>query len=420
MGNVESDDAIFMVCMSEIGLKQYATMRIPSNCRSCNEGSYGRVYTIESSSDAYADWPPKCVVKVFKDGKPFDEGSSHEKTYTTIESKLHKTVDEFLRYMRERGSNSSPWWKADWWEYRTLVELTRVSDSSGEQCFPCPYAFGWVYCGKNGQIGLESGSITEHVICAAIVMENLSNFRSLYDVRQETEKNILSDSKVVAQLGLHLLGALDKMEKKSIVHRDISCHNVLVHLNDESIDQVRLIDFGTSCRASSATLTDRRDIGTYDFMAPECLELNDENEEIWYGEKEMEKIYSRNLPTVDIWSFGALIYYARTGDFPFRLRNYTHENGRNDVSHAELTRAKKQGILATQWACINKKKRSHKFNLLNDVIWECTQFYPRDRMRIDTIRQTLLDILAEESEKDIEKMNHSDNLKLEHTVLISV
>lgn len=80
-----------------------------------------------------------------------------------------------------------------------------------------------------------------------------------------------------------------------IVHRDIKTANILIN----SSLTIKLIDFGLSVRKKKADSLCSSDVGTTRFKAPEII---------------CHRPYNQ---TVDIWSFGVVIYILLTGMYPF-------------------------------------------------------------------------------------------------------
>lgn len=99
-----------------------------------------------------------------------------------------------------------------------------------------------------------------------------------------------------------LLSALAHMHKNKIVHRDLKPENVLLE-NEDDINNVKLIDFGTACMFGERKLYDR--VGTVMYMAPEVISASRE-QNIGYDQ------------SCDMWSIGIISYVLLIGDFPFQ------------------------------------------------------------------------------------------------------
>jgi serine/threonine-protein kinase len=105
----------------------------------------------------------------------------------------------------------------------------------------------------------------------------------------------------LVHIARQVLRALGEAHNKGIIHRDIKPENVfIVALAGES-DVVKLLDFGIAKATSGdATLTNTGFIaGTPAYMAPEMIQGHAADRR------------------TDIYSFGAMLYYAASGRLPF-------------------------------------------------------------------------------------------------------
>ncbi|VVC87748.1 unnamed protein product [Leptidea sinapis] len=110
---------------------------------------------------------------------------------------------------------------------------------------------------------------------------------------------------VVAQI----LVALKHLHEKNIVHCDLKPENVLLS-SDEMFPQVKLCDFGFA-RIIGEKCFRRSVVGTPAYLAPEVLR---------------NKGYNRSL---DMWSFGVIVYVSLSGTFPFNEDEDIHEQIQN-------------------------------------------------------------------------------------------
>ncbi|MGW7077030.1 serine/threonine-protein kinase [Streptomyces sp. NPDC054871] len=102
----------------------------------------------------------------------------------------------------------------------------------------------------------------------------------------------------VARMGIALLGALRVAHAAGVLHRDIKPANVLM---EEATGRVVLTDFGIAQVSGATTLTEIGSfVGSPEYTAPERMS----------GE--------RTGPESDLWSLGALLVTAMTGESPFR------------------------------------------------------------------------------------------------------
>ncbi|WP_037661192.1 serine/threonine-protein kinase, partial [Streptomyces aurantiacus] len=101
-----------------------------------------------------------------------------------------------------------------------------------------------------------------------------------------------------ARVGLDLLGALGTAHAAGILHRDLKPGNVLL---EEATGRVVLTDFGIAQVSGATTLTEVGSfVGSPEYTAPERMS----------GE--------RTGPESDLWSLGALLVTAVSGESPFR------------------------------------------------------------------------------------------------------
>ncbi|MCI3932523.1 serine/threonine-protein kinase [Streptomyces sp. AN091965] len=101
-----------------------------------------------------------------------------------------------------------------------------------------------------------------------------------------------------ARVGLDLLGALRTAHAAGILHRDLKPANVLI---EENTGRVVLTDFGIAQVSGATTLTESGSfVGSPEYTAPERMS----------GE--------RTGPASDLWSLGALLVAAVSGESPFR------------------------------------------------------------------------------------------------------
>ncbi|WP_037681291.1 serine/threonine-protein kinase [Streptomyces griseus] len=102
----------------------------------------------------------------------------------------------------------------------------------------------------------------------------------------------------VARIGVALLSALNAAHAAGVLHRDIKPANVLM---ESGSDRVVLTDFGIAQVAGATTLTETGSfVGSPEYTAPERMSG------------------SRTGPESDLWSLGALLCTALSGESPFR------------------------------------------------------------------------------------------------------
>ena len=106
------------------------------------------------------------------------------------------------------------------------------------------------------------------------------------------------DADEAARIGIALLGALRIAHAAGVLHRDIKPANVLL---EDGTDRIVLTDFGIAQVAGATTLTETGSfVGSPEYTAPERMSG------------------VRTGPESDLWSLGALLCTALSGESPFR------------------------------------------------------------------------------------------------------
>ncbi|SCE29597.1 Serine/threonine protein kinase [Streptomyces sp. SolWspMP-5a-2] len=106
------------------------------------------------------------------------------------------------------------------------------------------------------------------------------------------------DAAEAARIGIALLGALATAHAAGVLHRDLKPANVLL---DPAGDRVVLTDFGIAQVAGAPTLTESGAfVGSPEYTAPERMSG------------------APTGPESDLWSLGALLCTALSGESPFR------------------------------------------------------------------------------------------------------
>ncbi|MFI2505418.1 serine/threonine-protein kinase [Streptomyces sp. NPDC018972] len=106
------------------------------------------------------------------------------------------------------------------------------------------------------------------------------------------------DAAEAARIGIDLLGALRAAHAAGVLHRDLKPANVLL---ENGTDRVVLTDFGIARLSGSTTLTETGSfVGSPEYTAPERMSG------------------ARTGPESDLWSLGALLCTALSGESPFR------------------------------------------------------------------------------------------------------
>lgn len=106
------------------------------------------------------------------------------------------------------------------------------------------------------------------------------------------------DAAQAARIGVDLLGALRAAHASGVLHRDLKPANVLL---EDDTDRVLLTDFGIAQVSGSTTLTETGSfVGSPEYTAPERMSG------------------ARTGAESDLWSLGALLCTALSGESPFR------------------------------------------------------------------------------------------------------
>lgn len=101
-----------------------------------------------------------------------------------------------------------------------------------------------------------------------------------------------------ARIGLALLGALGAAHERGVLHRDVKPANVLL---EAGTGRVVLTDFGIARLAGTTTISESGAfVGSPEYTAPERMQG------------------AEGGPAADLWSLGALLCAAATGESPFR------------------------------------------------------------------------------------------------------
>lgn len=177
-----------------------------------------------------------------------------------------------------------------------------------------------------------------------------------------------------------------------VVHRDISNSNIILELNAAGmVANAVLIDWGQSISTFNEHVTPSgnagRKLATVAFGAP-CV----------FGGKYYDE---RNKPSVDVYSFGVLLYYLCTGEIPFgdivsKISFSAGSTGRKNVlgeREVELIAEYKSDPLSLSGKVALSTPLART---LDYVIGACTQFNPALRPTPDEL-QDLISTAVEKS-----------------------
>lgn len=182
-----------------------------------------------------------------------------------------------------------------------------------------------------------------------IVLEYLSGG----DLAQFINKyGIMHESRIIS-LAWDIAKGLEYLHKLGIIHRDIKPENIVF----DSMQKPRIVDFGLSqivCYNEFLT----EPYGTYFYASPEIHNKTKYNK------------------ATDIWSFGILLYYILTGEYPFE-RN----NGHKEQAHFIICDLEQEFDLERN---INFANASRP---LKDLISKCLRKNIQQRCSIEEVVQ---------------------------------
>lgn len=173
-------------------------------------------------------------------------------------------------------------------------------------------------------------------------------------------------------IAVDLLRGLSQLHRSGIIHRDLKPSNVMFHQN-----RLKLIDFGVSGRLDVRMTKSHETLGTDVYMAPELFRI-------------ANKQYQSKLPTIDIFSFGVLLFeLISKGYFP---HGEPPSTANRNTYHEEVAEYSKR-VQNENWIYLNQFKREGKFSdFWYDLIADCLRANPAHRIQNT---QALLDRLGE-------------------------
>lgn len=147
----------------------------------------------------------------------------------------------------------------------------------------CPYLVTWY-----------GGFVTRSIVNVVLELMDLGSLKNLSKRCANTSEGVVP-SNHLARITASAMMGLDFLHAKHIVHRDIKPENILHNSRGET----KLTDFGISRSLDATIEMAGTQIGTQIYMAPEMCSGDE---------------YSFS---VDIWSYGLVLYELATGVFPF-------------------------------------------------------------------------------------------------------
>jgi serine/threonine protein kinase len=196
-------------------------------------------------------------------------------------------------------------------------------------------------------------------------------------------KSLSSKGKMrfIANVGFQVAYAMMYLEKKNIVHRDLTAGNVLIN----SYGFIRVADFGHAIKKEEGTNTLEKSTTAagenrfqFRFLAPECLpdptakETSNASKKITQAE-----VYARFSSKSDVWSFGILLIQLMLED-PTKL--YPDITDTEDIpQHVKMER--------------NIHERPKECELDMYLILErCWIFEAKDRISFTELRERMLQL----------------------------
>jgi serine/threonine protein kinase len=166
-------------------------------------------------------------------------------------------------------------------------------------------------------------------------------------------KKFLISEKLASIIALQLINTLIYLRNFGIIHRDLKPDNIMIANSSNSKDfQIKLSDFGLSKILGNKETT-KEGYGTLIFVAPEIIH---------------EMPYNNS---VDIWSFGVIMYYIISGKYPFDEKSDDNSKLAKKIAYQELK------FPVNNWKNIS--------NELKELIIQCLQKNPRHRIKIDDL-----------------------------------
>ena len=167
-----------------------------------------------------------------------------------------------------------------------------------------------------------------------------------------------------------LLMAVNYLESKKIVHRDIKPNNIILRKNiDIKPEDIVLVDFGLAANANEPKLLYKR-CGTPGYIAPEII-----------GAKNIDDSFTVDTKS-DVYCVGLTVYVCITGVNPFEKADATvddiiRRNLENNISYPEdkfRNVSTDMMKLVKQMLCSDPQKRISAKSALNHGIFEYSKF----------------------------------------------
>lgn len=223
-----------------------------------------------------------------------------------------------------------------------------------------------------------------------IVMDRAAGC-NLYDAMSRHllsgDSGMLPSAKQVAEFGVLLANSIAACHQRGVVHRDLWPANVYIDHTCNQMRHITLIDLGSSTTVTRSTVTaigSGLRLARQNYGAPEVFDTNARS-----------RIH-RNETPVDVWSIGALLFYARTGQEPMGTDPLTgHEIDPSAIDCGSEAGLKRLSSIKGQQ--LNLLKELRKLGVqptpadadLDQLIARCTECKPRLRIHLEDLMQEL-------------------------------
>ena len=138
--------------------------------------------------------------------------------------------------------------------------------------------------------------------CSTLIYD-FQNYGDLHQFQISFLKRKFLSETFLSYLTSQILEALKYLHQNKILHLDIKQKNILV----SEFMQFKLIDFSISLDYRDKNYITLPLAGTYGYMSPEVLNR--------------KKIGAKDASKVDIFSFGALLYFSAFGIYPYNIHD---------------------------------------------------------------------------------------------------
>ena len=143
--------------------------------------------------------------------------------------------------------------------------------------------------------------------CSTLICD-FQKYGDLHEFQISFLKRKFLSETFLCYLTSQILDALKYLHQNKIMHLDIKQKNILVN----EFMQFKLIDFSISLDYRDKNYITLPLAGTYGYISPEVLNK--------------KKIKSNDASKIDIFSFGALLYFSAFGIFPYNIHELKDED----------------------------------------------------------------------------------------------